>query len=535
MNYLDILSDIYDEIILDMDDCIMSLSDEDYRELTNKVIAKYNLHICQVLPLAYLAHYRPSFIVEEKLVRVSPVEDYTVRGLDDLVKRKFILRKRVSDGRMSYAIHPEAVLAMSAGNKYGLVRIDCIDEIRKASLKEILDNDWINTFHDKMENNSDTSMLDAVQELKIQDLSIGCQKAFWVLARQFVNRFSSPFEFWNDRDALFECSYDENTLKTDIGELVMFGLATSIPLEQYVNEHLTEQFALSVKAVKTLFNGHCELVNYSEISKSADVILAKDIAPKEMFYSKETQEEIDHLKYMLSPEKFEKVQQTLVNRKRNPAVISLLWGPPGTGKTEAVKQISRESGRDIILLDAAKTTMGLVGASEKIFRSLFLSYSYIVAVSKLAPILLMNEADQFLSSRMKNVSSSYARSENVISDIILQAFEDMSGILLATTNLKDNLDVAFERRFLFKTEITNPDADARKKIWKVSIPELSDEEAARLASDFEMSGGQISNVAAKRDLASLYMEDDLGYDYIAKLCAAETGAGSHRTVNRIGF
>lgn len=144
-----------------------------------------------------------------------------------------------------------------------------------------------------------------------------------------------------------------------------------------------------------------------------------------------------------------------------------------------------------------------------------------MAISRIEPILLLNECDQCLSRRLTNIERAIDKSENIVSNILLQAFEDMSGILLATTNLASNIDEAFDRRFLFKTNLVKPDCAARQSIWKNNIPELSDDEALELASKYEMTGAQINNVATKRDLAELYYEGDRGLDYITRLCREE--------------
>ena len=129
------------------------------------------------------------------------------------------------------------------------------------------------------------------------------------------------------------------------------------------------------------------------------------------------------------------------------------------------------------------------------------------------------------------------KSYNTISNILLEELESLDGILLATTNLVDNIDEAFDRRFLFKTRLTKPDSDARARIWKSRIGELSESEIEILANNYEMSGAQIDNVVAKRDLAELYFEGDRGLEFISKLCAEEliTEKGSKAFRKSIGF
>ena len=240
---------------------------------------------------------------------------------------------------------------------------------------------------------------------------------------------------------------------------------------------------------------------------------------------------------MISQKGFERAKHILERKKRASSIQSLLWGPPGTGKTETVKQLALESGRDIILFDMAKVTGSLWGATEKYYRALFRAYNYIAVISNNVPILLLNEADDILSKRLTVVERSIDKSENTIANILLQEIENLNGILIATTNLIDNLDPAFDRRFLFKTQLIKPDASARRKIWRSSIPELTESEAKELADKFEMSGAQINNVVTKRDLAELYFEGDRGFAFISKLCESElsTENGSKSSRSHIGF
>ena len=73
----------------------------------------------------------------------------------------------------------------------------------------------------------------------------------------------------------------------------------------------------------------------------------------------------------------------------------------------------------------------------------------------------------------------------------------------------DNLDTAFERRFLYKIRFDKPDASVRSLVWKQMIPELSPADAATLAIAFDLSGGQIENIARKHAIhAVLHSEPE---------------------------
>jgi SpoVK/Ycf46/Vps4 family AAA+-type ATPase len=107
------------------------------------------------------------------------------------------------------------------------------------------------------------------------------------------------------------------------------------------------------------------------------------------------------------------------------------------------------------------------GESEKKIKEIFDQYRDYAENSEIAPILLFNEADAVIGKRMEFTGDSRAvdQTENAIQNIILQEIENLKGILIATTNLTENMDNAFERRFLYKIEFSNPTPSARK--WTI--------------------------------------------------------------------
>jgi SpoVK/Ycf46/Vps4 family AAA+-type ATPase len=105
------------------------------------------------------------------------------------------------------------------------------------------------------------------------------------------------------------------------------------------------------------------------------------------------------------------------------------------------------------------------------------------------------------------------------------------GILIATTNMADNFDKAFERRFLYKIKFEKPDLEAKTAIWK-SILGQEEMDLGALACRFDFSGGQIANVARKAAVASLIRGKALSGADIAALCEEELPG---REVSRIGF
>jgi SpoVK/Ycf46/Vps4 family AAA+-type ATPase len=109
--------------------------------------------------------------------------------------------------------------------------------------------------------------------------------------------------------------------------------------------------------------------------------------------------------------------------------------------------------------------------------------------------LLFKEADGVIGKRKQDAERSVDKMENSVQNIILQEMESLEGIMIATTNLVQNIDAAFERRFLYKIKFEKPTEEARAHIWHSMIPDLSEQNVHTLASKYDFSGGQIENIA----------------------------------------
>ena len=100
--------------------------------------------------------------------------------------------------------------------------------------------------------------------------------------------------------------------------------------------------------------------------------------------------------------------------------------------------------------------------------------------------------------------------------------EKLDGIMIATTNLTENIDTAFERRFIYKVEFKKPGVTTRQSIWKSLIPELLEDETLKLAERFELSGGQIENIARKRTILSIINGQDPCLSELIAFCGEES-------------
>lgn len=210
----------------------------------------------------------------------------------------------------------------------------------------------------------------------------------------------------------------------------------------------------------------------------------------------------------------------------------LFYGGPGTGKTETVYQIARQTGRDLLMADVSRLKDKWVGESEKNIKALFRKYQRLVSECDIAPILLFNEADAIFGIRMNGAETAVDKMENSIQNIILQEMEDLKGILIATTNLTGNLDKAFERRFLYKIEFSLPSPSVKGKIWRSMMPELSEADASRLAAAYDFSGGQIENILRKKTIECILNDSAPSYETLRRFCDEENIASRRM---RIGF
>ena len=240
-----------------------------------------------------------------------------------------------------------------------------------------------------------------------------------------------------------------------------------------------------------------------------------------LFYNKQETMQIERLRQLLDREKFKEVQQRMARAGMRPGFACLFYGSPGTGKTETVIQLARQTGREIVQVNISTLRNMYVGESEKNVQKVFDDYRRKMEQSDITPILLFNEADAIFGVRYKNVNDSVDQMENTIQNIILQNLETFEGILIATTNLTDNFDKAFERRFLYKVEFKKPTAEVRKMIWMSMMPELNENDAETLAVRYDFSGGQIENVARKQIVESILNGTTLDISTLKMLCEEE--------------
>ena len=258
----------------------------------------------------------------------------------------------------------------------------------------------------------------------------------------------------------------------------------------------------------------------------SDIINYENIIQKELFYNAKEGRLVEQLADLLLEKNYKNVTERLKSKGMRTGFSCLFFGVPGTGKTETVYQMARMSGRNIMPIDISATKSHWFGESVKIMRHIFSGYRHKVKKAENnnvpIPILLLNEADAIINKRKDISTSSVAQTENTIQNIILEELEKLNGIMIATTNLTENFDTAFERRFIYKIEFQKPDVEIRRLIWRNLIPELKEEETIKLAEAFDLSGGQIENIARKRAIVGILSGKDTDLAGMVSFCSEES-------------
>lgn len=263
-----------------------------------------------------------------------------------------------------------------------------------------------------------------------------------------------------------------------------------------------------------------------------DIIKPDEIKEKTMIFHEHELNQIATLQKLLQPESFLQMQGRLKNKGLPTGMTVLLHGAPGTGKTEIAKQIAKQTGRELMHVNISQCKTMWYGESEKLIKKIFTEYNSYAKNSDHKPILFFNEADAIISKRKELKGYNTEQTENAIQNIILEEIEFFDGILIATTNLVNNIDVAFERRFLYKVAFKTPSLFNRAKIWQLKLPDLSDNAVNELAECFHFSGGQIDNIIRKKEINELLYGETISFDQIIEYCQEEN---LQRRPQTIGF
>ena len=168
-----------------------------------------------------------------------------------------------------------------------------------------------------------------------------------------------------------------------------------------------------------------------------------------------------------------------------PRMNLLLWGPPGTGKTEFVKHLGKTLDAKVSVKMGSDILSMWVGGTEKNIRQAFEEAEADNA------ILFLDEIDGLVQDR----SGAHQSWEVTQVNELLYRMENFKGVMVAATNFMANLDAAILRRFTFKLQFDYLD-EAGKRLFfeRMFRTMLTAEESVRLARIRNLAPGDFRTV-----------------------------------------
>ncbi len=259
----------------------------------------------------------------------------------------------------------------------------------------------------------------------------------------------------------------------------------------FINEEILQKILHPHKAKKPKTIKLESLVEEQEIFE----LVKPKINLEDVILHPKTKEILDNLMMQMDKRVAKLLQEWGIKAKKSTITAKLIfYGPPGTGKTMTAYALSKALKKSVLNFDCSKILSMYVGESEKNVRKIFDSYKEIAKKSRSHPVLLLNEADQFLSSRTTSGVSGSDKMHNQMQNIFLEQIEDFEGILIATTNLLETIDQAFSRRFDYKIEFAKPNFAQRIQLWEKMLPKNATYEEGfdlKELAKHDLSGGQI--------------------------------------------
>jgi len=233
----------------------------------------------------------------------------------------------------------------------------------------------------------------------------------------------------------------------------------------------------------------------SEMNRLADKSFPADritspLSWSDLFINEETEKALHQFRLWLRYEEEMRSRPELA-KHLNRGIRVLFYGPSGTGKTLTASLIGKEFNLPVYRVDLSQMVSKWIGETEKNLARVF------DAAERENWVLFFDEADALFSTRGE-VSSSNDRHANQQISYLLQRVENYDGAIVMATNLKDNIDSAFLRRFQLMIEFPMPNAAIRAKIWENlllgAFPLEDDVDFTKIGANYELTGGSMKNI-----------------------------------------
>lgn len=207
----------------------------------------------------------------------------------------------------------------------------------------------------------------------------------------------------------------------------------------------------------------------------------------------------------------EMVQNAIVNDRKSQSnekgIRILFYGLSGAGKTNLAHYIADSLGKGVITKNASDILGMFVGESEKNIAKAFAD------AKKQKKILLFDEVDSFFRER------SYASQGWEITQVneFLTQMEKFEGIVICTTNLRNIMDKAMQRRFHIMVEFKALKNEGVQSLLGMYFPQFDfNEEDIRRISRFQSATpGDFGNLSSRlrfmnqEKVTETYITDEL--------------------------
>lgn len=293
-------------------------------------------------------------------------------------------------------------------------------------------------------------------------------------------------------------------------------LLNLIEYDEYLNAFgdISKSFFIIDEILQRIINfepKQSKKIKIESVLKDQDIfeLIEPSTGINDIIMPENTKELLENILKQQDKKVLERLHSWGIKSNKNIEAKIIFYGPAGTGKTMSALAMAKSMKKSVLSFDCSKILSKWVGESEQNVRKIFDTYKNIVQTCKQSPILLLNEADQFLSTRVDGSSGS-DKMHNQMQNIFLEQIERFSGVIIATTNFLESLDSAFSRRFDYKIEFKKPDFKDRLKIWEKFLPKKALFEKdfdINILSNYELSGAQILMVVKNTALKVAVSQD----------------------------
>ena len=468
-----------------------------------------------------------------------------VQVIDNLLKnrlmmsKQFIRKRSQTTRRVLHAhprlleaiIHADAQLLKAPKAESFLSFLEEITSLISSRKKDDIDSySLFREVETIVHHNIDLAQIKSITHYK---LPIEEETIFWGFCAEVINRNKQAIELDSLLEEIFDEPGDHYVYRKKLRNKTLKIMECELVERANKDNGFAHTLQLTKEASNIVYAGNantktefeptiCKVVKYNEFEQ------------EELFYNEKEWEQLQFVEKFIEQNEYNRITHALKEKGLNKGLTILLHGYAGTGKTATVKQWAKATKRNILMVEADKIKSPWIGESEQNLQQVFAEYEEACNYYEHKPILLFNEADAILGKRME-ASRGVEQMLNAMQNILLQRLEDFEGIFIATTNLVKHLDLAFDRRFLYKVEFQKPNKLVRSQILKKAFEQLNEEEILTIANKHELTGGQIMNIRKKLLVKQLLLNIAVTKTTIEQLCIEELSLRSNEQTRVIGF